>query len=215
MARRPRRRQGGGGGGGGRRPALTACEWLLPNYIVCGINCIELDSIELILKQGMWLLEHSSAITDIGKKGNLPQVIRIIPYSAVPLFSYEVYKKVFRRKDGELSVFGRLAAGVCGGMISTLVTYPLDVLRLRLAVQSGHSTMSQVALNMLRLREEGLASFYGGLGPSLIAFAPYITAVAGCIHSQQSQNFCEHALVGYTIGQASERCADLQVLEFI
>ncbi|RLM69725.1 uncharacterized protein C2845_PM17G13110 [Panicum miliaceum] len=134
------------------------------------------------------------AITDIGKKGNLPQ-------------------KVFRRKDGELSVFGRLAAGVCGGMISTLVTYPLDVLRLRLAVQSGHNTMSQVALNMLRLREEGLASFYGGLGLSLIAFAPYITA--GCIHSQQSQNICEHALVGYTIGQASERCADLQVLEFI
>ncbi|RLN03379.1 uncharacterized protein C2845_PM13G08600 [Panicum miliaceum] len=116
------------------------------------------------------------AITDIGKKGNLPQVIRIIPYSAVQLFSYEVYKKVFRRKDGELSVFGRLAAGVCGGMISTLVIYPLDVLRLRLAVQSGHSTMSQVALNMLRLREEGLASFYGGLGPSLIEFAPYITA---------------------------------------
>ncbi|PWZ21357.1 Cyclin-B1-3 [Zea mays] len=52
------------------------------------------------------------------------------------------------------------------------VTYPLDVLRLRLAVQSGHSTLSQVALNMLR--EEGLASFYGGLGPSLVAIAPYI-----------------------------------------
>ncbi|VAH59999.1 unnamed protein product [Triticum turgidum subsp. durum] len=98
------------------------------------------------------------AMAEIGKeegikgywKGNLPQVIRIIPYSAVQLFSYEVYK----------------------------VTYPLDVLRLRLAVQSGHSTMSQVALNMLR--EEGLASFYGGLGPSLIGIAPYI-AVNFCV----------------------------------
>ncbi|XP_008680155.1 thylakoid ADP,ATP carrier protein, chloroplastic [Zea mays] len=111
-------------------------------------------------------------------KGNLPQVIRIIPYSAVQLFSYEVYKKIFRRKDGELSVFGRLAAGACAGMTSTLVTYPLDVLRLRLAVQSGHITLSQVALNMLR--EEGLASFYGGLGPSLVAIAPYI-AVNFCV----------------------------------
>ncbi|KAF7022266.1 hypothetical protein CFC21_035070 [Triticum aestivum] len=126
------------------------------------------------------------AMAEIGKeegikgywKGNLPQVIRIIPYSAVQLFSYEVYKKVFRRKDGELTVFGRLAAGACAGMTSTLVTYPLDVLRLRLAVQSGHSTMSQVALNMLR--EEGLASFYGGLGPSLIGIAPYI-AVNFCV----------------------------------
>uniref|UniRef100_A0A453EP77 Uncharacterized protein n=1 Tax=Aegilops tauschii subsp. strangulata TaxID=200361 RepID=A0A453EP77_AEGTS len=87
-------------------------------------------------------------------------------------------QKVFRRKDGELTVFGRLAAGACAGMTSTLVTYPLDVLRLRLAVQSGHSTMSLVALNMLR--EEGLASFYGGLGPSLIGIAPYI-AVNFCV----------------------------------
>ena len=75
-------------------------------------------------------------------------------------------------------MFGRLAAGACAGMTSTLVTYPLDVLRLRLAVQSGHSTMSQVAMNMLR--DEGLASFYGGLGPSLIGIAPYI-AVNFCV----------------------------------
>uniref|UniRef100_A0A0D9UZD1 Uncharacterized protein n=1 Tax=Leersia perrieri TaxID=77586 RepID=A0A0D9UZD1_9ORYZ len=134
-------------------------------------------------KKGIGFLE---AIAEIGKeeglkgywKGNLPQVIRIVPYSAVQLFSYEVYKKIFRRKDGELSVFGRLAAGACAGMTSTLVTYPLDVLRLRLAVESGHSTMSQVAMNMLR--DEGLASFYGGLGPSLIGIAPYI-AVNFCV----------------------------------
>ncbi|CAL9134894.1 unnamed protein product [Musa textilis] len=126
------------------------------------------------------------AITLIGKedgikgywKGNLPQVIRIIPYSAVQLFSYELYKKLFSKKDGELSIVGRLVAGACAGMTSTLVTYPLDVLRLRLAVEPGCRTMSQVALNMLR--EEGLASFYSGLGPSLIGIAPYI-AVNFCV----------------------------------
>ncbi|KAJ8647523.1 hypothetical protein MRB53_000546 [Persea americana] len=111
-------------------------------------------------------------------KGNLPQVIRIIPYSAVQLFAYESYKKLFRGKDGELSVVGRLVAGACAGMTSTLVTYPLDVLRLRLAVEPGSRTMSQVALAMLR--EEGIASFYSGLGPSLIGIAPYI-AVNFCI----------------------------------
>lgn len=111
-------------------------------------------------------------------KGNLPQVIRIIPYSAVQLFSYEVYKKLFRKKNGELSVIGRLAAGACAGMTSTFVTYPLDVLRLRLAVEPGCISMSQVALNMLR--DEGMASFYSGLGPSLLGIAPYI-AVNFCI----------------------------------
>ncbi|TXG71892.1 hypothetical protein EZV62_000471 [Acer yangbiense] len=111
-------------------------------------------------------------------KGNLPQVIRIIPNSAVQLFAYETYKKLFKGKDGELSVIGRLAAGACAGMTSAFVTYPLDVLRLRLSVEPGYQTMSEVALNMLR--EEGVASFYYGLGPSLIGIAPYI-AVNFCI----------------------------------
>ncbi|KAL0545295.1 hypothetical protein IC582_020447 [Cucumis melo] len=126
------------------------------------------------------------AITTIGQnegvkgywKGNLPQVIRVIPYSAVQLFAYEFYKKLFRGKDGELSVLGRLGAGACAGMTSTFITYPLDVLRLRLAVEPGYRTMSEVALNMLK--EEGIASFYYGLGPSLIGIAPYI-AVNFCI----------------------------------
>ncbi|CAO2820093.1 unnamed protein product [Amaranthus hypochondriacus] len=134
-------------------------------------------------KRAMGFLE---AIAVIGKqegirgywKGNLPQVIRVIPYSAVQLFAYDTYKKLFRGKDGELSVLGRLAAGACAGMTSTLVTYPLDVLRLRLAVEPGHRTMTQVALSMLR--DEGIASFYNGLGPSLIGIAPYI-AVNFCI----------------------------------
>ncbi|KAH0885164.1 hypothetical protein HID58_061260 [Brassica napus] len=126
------------------------------------------------------------AITLIGKeegmkgywKGNLPQVIRVLPYSAVQLLAYESYKKLFKGTDDQLSVIGRLAAGACAGMTSTLLTYPLDVLRLRLAVEPGYRTMSQVALSMLR--EEGLASFYYGLGPSLVGIAPYI-AVNFCI----------------------------------
>lgn len=75
----------------------------------------------------------------------------------------------------------------------------MDVLRLRLAVEPGCQTMCQVqyiciillwfryvihvlffqvALSMLR--EEGIASFYSGLGPSLVGIAPYI-AINFCI----------------------------------
>ncbi|KAL8518356.1 hypothetical protein ACS0TY_009655 [Phlomoides rotata] len=136
-----------------------------------------------VAKKGIGFIE---ALTLIGKeegikgywKGNHPQVIRVIPYSAVQLFAYEAYKKFFRGKDGELSVIGRLAAGACAGMTSTFVTYPLDVLRLRLAVEPGYKTMTEVAVTMLR--EEGFASFYNGLGPSLIGIAPYI-AVNFCV----------------------------------
>ncbi|CAI0425402.1 unnamed protein product [Linum tenue] len=132
-------------------------------------------------------------------KGNLPQVIRIIPYSAVQLFSYEFYKKLFKGKDDELSVIGRLAAGACAGMTSTFVTYPLDVLRLRLAVETGHRTMSEIALIMLR--EEGVASFYYGLGPSLLGIAPYIAV-----------NFCMFDLVKKSLPEKYQNKAQSSVI---
>jgi len=117
-----------------------------------------LDRIKLLMQThgirtaGAKSIGFLQAITLIGKeeglkgywKGNLPQVIRVIPYSAVQLFSYEFYKKSFKGNNEELSVVGRLMAGACAGMTSTLVTYPLDVLRLRLAVDPGSITMSQV-----------------------------------------------------------------------
>ncbi|EOA24088.1 hypothetical protein CARUB_v10017319mg [Capsella rubella] len=154
-----------------------------------------LDRIKLLMQtQGIRLGQQSAkkaigfieAITMIAKdegmkgywKGNLPQVIRVLPYSAVQLLAYESYKNLFKGKDDQLSVIGRLAAGACAGMTSTLLTYPLDVLRLRLAVEPGYRTMSQVALSMIR--DEGIASFYYGLGPSLVGIAPYI-AVNFCI----------------------------------
>ncbi|KAF6153618.1 hypothetical protein GIB67_027485 [Kingdonia uniflora] len=79
-------------------------------------------------KKGIGFVE---SITLIGReeglkgfwKGNLPQVIRIIPYSAVQLFAYEAYKKLFKdiTGDKELSIVGRLAAGAFAGMTSTLL----------------------------------------------------------------------------------------------
>ncbi|KAI5072119.1 hypothetical protein GOP47_0012225 [Adiantum capillus-veneris] len=115
-------------------------------------------------------------------RGYFPQVIRVVPYSAVQLVTYEAYKKLFKGEDKALAVPGRLAAGACAGMTSTLMTYPLDVLRLRLAVDPSCKSMLQVASTMLR--EEGFASFYKGLGPSLIGIAPYVAL-----------NFCAFDLI--------------------
>ena len=53
------------------------------------------------------------------------QVLRVIPYSAAQLYSYELFKRYFQDSDtGVLSVRRRLAAGACAGMASTLVCPP-------------------------------------------------------------------------------------------
>ncbi|KHN11891.1 Thylakoid ADP,ATP carrier protein, chloroplastic [Glycine soja] len=175
-----------------------------------------LDRIKLLMQtHGVRLGQDSAkkaisfieAIAVIGKeegiqgywKGNLPQVIRVVPYSAVQLFAYEIYKKIFKGENGELSVAGRLAAGAFAGMTSTFITYPLDVLRLRLAVEPGYRTMSEVALSMLR--EEGFASFYRGLGPSLIAIAPYIAV-----------NFCVFDLLKKSLPEKYQKRTETSIL---
>lgn len=55
-------------------------------------------------------------------KGNLPQVLRVVPYSAAQLYSYEVFKRWFTDEDGRLSVQRRLAAGAAAGMTATIVS---------------------------------------------------------------------------------------------
>ncbi|KAL3839401.1 hypothetical protein ACJIZ3_023992 [Penstemon smallii] len=84
-------------------------------------------------------------------------------------------------------------------MTSTFVTYPLDVLRLRLAVEPGYKTMTEVAVNMLR--EEGFASFYNGLGPSLIGIAPYIAV-----------NFCVFDLVKKALPEKYQKRTETSLL---
>ena len=49
------------------------------------------------------------------------QILRVVPYSATQLYSYEVLKKRFQNEKGELSLSARLAAGGLAGMTATLV----------------------------------------------------------------------------------------------
>lgn len=55
-------------------------------------------------------------------KGNLPQVLRVVPYSAAQLYSYEVFKTFLTDENGNLSVHRRFAAGACAGMTATIVS---------------------------------------------------------------------------------------------
>ena len=116
-------------------------------------------------------------------KGNVPQIVRVFPYSSAMLASYDFYKKMLTDKEsGKLSVPNRLAAGAAAACTATLVTYPLDIIRLRLAVDPNMKNMGQVARSILR--DEGAASFFKGLPATCLSIAPY-----------SALNFCAFDLI--------------------
>lgn len=74
-------------------------------------------------------------------RGNGLNCIRIFPYSAVQFAIFEYIKKHIFHVDkyhGQLSNGQRLFAGFMGAAASLLVTQPLDLVRIRLSVQTAN-----------------------------------------------------------------------------
>ncbi|KAF2303857.1 hypothetical protein GH714_023902 [Hevea brasiliensis] len=108
-------------------------------------------------------------------RGNLVNVIRVAPSKAIELFAYDTVNKNLSPKPGEqpkLPIPASLVAGACAGVSSTLVTYPLELVKTRLTIQRGvYNGILDAFLKILQ--EEGPAELYRGLAPSLIGVIPY------------------------------------------
>ncbi|XP_034709369.1 mitochondrial adenine nucleotide transporter ADNT1 isoform X2 [Vitis riparia] len=117
-------------------------------------------------------------------KGNGTNCARIIPNSAVKFFSYEQASKgilyLYQQQtgnDAQLTPLLRLGAGACAGIIAMSATYPMDMVRGRLTVQTENSPYQYRgmfhALSTV-LRQEGPRALYKGWLPSVIGVVPYV-----------------------------------------
>lgn len=108
-------------------------------------------------------------------RGNLVNVIRVAPSKAIELFAYDTVNKNLSPKPGEqpkLCIPPSLVAGACAGVSSTLVTYPLELLKTRLTIQRGvYDGLFDAFIKILQ--EGGPGELYRGLTPSLIGVIPY------------------------------------------
>uniref|UniRef100_A0AAY5EBL6 Solute carrier family 25 member 16 n=1 Tax=Electrophorus electricus TaxID=8005 RepID=A0AAY5EBL6_ELEEL len=68
-------------------------------------------------------------------KGNGAMMVRIFPYGAIQFMAFDNYKKFLSTKLGISGHIHRLMAGSLAGMTAVICTYPLDVIRARLAFQ--------------------------------------------------------------------------------
>ncbi|KJX96777.1 mitochondrial carrier protein [Zymoseptoria brevis] len=119
--------------------------------------------------------------------GNGTNCIRIVPYSAVQFGSYNLYKPYFEPAPGEpLTPVRRLCCGAVAGITSVTVTYPLDIVRTRLSIQSASFqglTKEQVerklpgmwaTLKIMYKTEGGFMALYRGIVPTVAGVAPYV-----------------------------------------
>ncbi|KAH0491493.1 hypothetical protein TgHK011_002922 [Trichoderma gracile] len=119
-------------------------------------------------------------------RGNGTNCIRIVPYSAVQFSSYNFYKRnIFEPYLGtDLSPFARLACGGLAGITSVVFTYPLDIVRTRLSIQSASFAelgarpdklpgMWATLVSMYRT-EGGWSALYRGIVPTVAGVAPYV-----------------------------------------
>jgi solute carrier family 25 protein 42 len=101
-------------------------------------------------------------------KGHSATLSRVAPYAAIQFASFDFLK---RRLPQPPLWWELVLSGATAGAISVAVTYPLDLMRARMAV--GYHTGS-VFTNLLQVyRDRGIHALYRGLNPTLLGILPY------------------------------------------
>uniref|UniRef100_A0A8D2MDH5 Solute carrier family 25 member 42 n=1 Tax=Zonotrichia albicollis TaxID=44394 RepID=A0A8D2MDH5_ZONAL len=107
------------------------------------------------LNEGFWSLW----------RGNSATMVRVIPYAAIQFCAHEEYKA--------LTPFPRFIAGSLAGTTAAMLTYPLDMVRARMAVTPKEMYSSIVHVFIRISREEGLKTLYRGFTPTILGVIPY------------------------------------------
>ena len=120
-------------------------------------------------------------------RGNSAAIARVFPYAGIQFTCYDYYKRLLQQtaaaegagaggEGGELPPVRRVLAGALAGATSVALTYPLDTLRARFAIQTGkHSRYTGLgsALSSMVREDGGYRTMYRGMSPALLGILPY------------------------------------------
>lgn len=122
-------------------------------------------------------------------KGHAATLLRIFPYAAIKFVAYEQFRAVLIPNDSDEVPWKRFAAGSLAGVTSVFFTYPLEVIRVRLAFETRRRKVSIRAICTEIFTEQsgtpgslagkaqsttaGLSKFYRGFSPTLAGMLPY------------------------------------------
>jgi hypothetical protein len=106
-------------------------------------------------------------------KGNSASILRIFPFSAIEFFSFEFFKnKIIRgHENRQSSLKYTMICGALSGLTAITMTFPLDVARTRLAVDTANSSVKESSLiNSLSnlWKDGGIRGLYKGYSVAFI-----------------------------------------------
>ena len=138
-------------------------------------------------------------------RGHTATLVRVIPYSATNFLVFARAHEWLDRSLGEvLHPAGvKFTAGAISGSAAVCVTYPLETLRARLAVdlESRYSRGYFEAVRSIA-KADGLSSLYSGLRPTLVGIVPYAGTSFAVYETLKSEdaNYGHRLLIGALAG---------------
>ena len=122
-------------------------------------------------------------------RGHGATLLRVIPSSAISYYTFEVYSRAIRRfRQDESNMYTRFVCGAAAGATATAITYPLDLLRARMAAHWHGIPLYRsygVAFGEIA-QKEGTLALWNGLRPTLIGVLPYAGISFSCFHTLKS-----------------------------
>lgn len=112
-------------------------------------------------------------------QGHSATLLRIFPYAAIKFVAYEQIRGILIPAKSKETSARRFIAGSVSGIISVFFTYPLDLVRVRLAYDttSGSKPRGRLTHVMSKVYNErgraGVRNFYRGFVPTLSGMVPY------------------------------------------
>ncbi|KAF9350395.1 hypothetical protein BGX26_011417 [Mortierella sp. AD094] len=138
-------------------------------------------------------------------QGNSATVLRIFPYAAIKFMAYEQYRSLLMPSRRDETPYKKLLAGSMAGVTSVFFTYPLDLIRVRLAYETKATPYIGLVrkiynepaggnrpAHMSWLPSTGISNFYRGFLCSVAGMIPY-AGVSFFMHDV-AQEFCREYL---------------------
>ncbi len=104
-------------------------------------------------------------------QGHSATLLRIFPYAAIKFTSYEQFKHLLM--DKKRSKLREFASGSLSGMNSVCCTYPIELIRVRMAVQLKKCSAIETIKSIYKENGGHILNFYKGFVPTIAGMIPY------------------------------------------